>query len=71
MSGLLSPMRLAALRLEMAEGRVQAIASGGAVDQRQLEEAIFDRDSQRNAFRLSVQATTQMDASALARLLAI
>lgn len=67
----LSPIRRAALRLEMAEGRVNAIASGGPVDQASLADAIFDRDSERNAFRLALHEATQMDPAALARLLAI
>lgn len=68
----LTPIRRAALRLEMADGRVHALTSGSAaVDQSQLADAIFDRDSERNAFRLAVQDATQMDPAALARLLAI
>ena len=71
-AGVLTPIRRAALRLEMAEGRVNALTEGsGAVDQSQLADAIFDRDSERNAFRLAVQDVTQMDPAALARLLSI
>lgn len=71
-AGTLSPIRQAALRLEMADGRVNAITNGGgAVDQSRLADAIFDRDSERNAFRLAVEQATQMDPAALARMLTI
>jgi hypothetical protein len=43
----MSAVRNAALRLEMAEGRVQAITQGG-VSTDSLDEAVFDRYSERN-----------------------
>lgn len=66
----LSQVRRAALRLEMADGRVNSITSGGA-DAAMLDQAVFDRDSERNAFHLAVREATGMDPAALARLLAI
>jgi hypothetical protein len=65
-----SPVRAAALRLEMAEGRVQAIRQGG-VDTSGLDEALFDLESQRNAFRLALGDATGLDPGSVARLLAL
>jgi hypothetical protein len=68
----LPPVRAAALRLEMAQGRVNAITcSGGIVGTAALEDAIFERDSQRNALRVAVEEATGMDVAALVRVLEI
>lgn len=64
-------IRSAALRLEMAEGRVNAISSGRSESPAALDEAMFDRDAQRSGFHVAVQEATGMDPKTLARLLAI
>lgn len=64
----MSAVRSAALRLEMAEGLVQAITQGG-VDTSQLDEAVFQRDSIRNLLHGAVRDATGMDPITLARLL--
>lgn len=68
----MTPVQRAALRLEMAVGRVNAMTSGNAaVDCSQLQTVTFDRDSERTALHLAVQEATGMDAAALARALSL
>lgn len=68
----LTDVRRAALRLEMADGRVQSIAHGTTADHaKAIDQARFDRDSERNAFRLALQDATGLDPDAIARLLAL
>lgn len=67
MSAEMSDVRRAALRLEMASGRIHSITHGG--DASMLDQAMFDRDSERNAFRLALTEATGMDPSSIARLL--
>ena len=65
----MTPVRNAALRVEMAQGRVNAITSGGSVDRSTLEDAIFDRDSERNRLRIEVEKATGMPPADLVRAL--
>lgn len=65
----MNPIRKVGLRLEMAEGRVQAIRHGDCAGP--LNDAEFDRDSERNLFRLMVAEATGIDPDQLSRLLAI
>lgn len=67
----LSGVRRAALRLEMAEGRVQAIRQAATHDSVDLEQAVFNRDGEREAFRLALRDATGCDPSTLARMLAL
>jgi len=66
----MSPVAKAALRLEMAEGLVQAIAHGSS-DASKMEEAIFVRDSYRNLLHEAVREATGYDPKSLARVLAL
>lgn len=61
--------RPTAIRLEAAAGRVQSIAHGGGTVLAQLDEAMFDQESCRNAFHLALREATGMDAATLRRLL--
>lgn len=67
----LTDIRRAALRLEMADGRIHSITHGGSGVPSEIEEARFDRDSERNAFRLALTEATGLDPDAIARLLAL
>lgn len=67
----MTPVQNAALRLEMAAGRVNAITNSPGADTEDLEHAVFDRDSQRNALHLAVTEATGMEVSALMRALEI
>lgn len=67
----LTDIRRAALRLEMAVGRVHSITHGGSGDASEIEQAIFDRDSERNAFRAALADLTGIEANELARLIAL
>jgi hypothetical protein len=66
-----TPVRKAALRLEMAEGRVQAITTGRGGDPAVLDEAVFDRDSERNRFHEALREAAGMDPQTIARILAL
>jgi hypothetical protein len=67
----LTACRSAALRLEMAEGRVQALTQGSETGHslRALDEALFERDSERNRLHEAVREATGMDPRTLGRLL--
>ena len=68
----LTDLRRAAVRLEMADGRVQSIAHGTTSDHAAaIEQARFDRESERNAFRLALTEATGLSPDDIARLLAL
>src|SRR3546814_2757676 len=65
----LTDVKRAALRLEMADGRIHSLTHGSG-DPSDIEKARFDRESERNAFRLALQDATGLDPDSVARLLA-
>lgn len=67
----LSDVRRKALRLEMAEGRVQAIRQAHTHDSVDLEQAVMCRDGEREAFRLALHQATGVDPQTIARMLAL
>jgi hypothetical protein len=68
----LTDLRRAAVRLEMADGRVQSLAHGTTADHANaIEQARFDRESERNAFRLALTEATGLSPDDIARLLAL
>lgn len=67
----LTDVRRAALRLEMADGRIHSLTHGGSGNASDIEQARFDRDSERNAFRLALADATGLDPDSIARLLSL
>lgn len=66
----LTDLRRVALRLEMADGRIHSLTHGSG-DPADIEQARFDRESERNAFRLALTEATGLDPDSIARLLAL
>lgn len=66
----LTDLRRAGLRLEMAAGRIHSLTHGSG-DPDDIETARFDRESERNAFRLALTEATGLSPDDIARLLAL
>lgn len=67
----LTDVRRTALRLEMAAGRIHSLTHGGSGAVSDIDQARFDRDSERNAFRLALTEATGLAPDDIARLLAL
>lgn len=68
----MSALRTAALRLEMANGRVNALGGGGGEKSiGEAKELVAQREAERRAFHMAVEETTGMSAGELARLLTL
>lgn len=65
----MTPVRAAALRLEMAEGHVHAIINDASTSDQ--EDAVLTRDYCRELLHEEVRKATGMDAVSLARALAL
>lgn len=65
----MTPVRRAALKVEMAEGRVQALRSSVSPDPVMCEEATMTLEGERAALRLAVEAATGCDVATLRRAL--
>lgn len=67
----MTPVRRAALRLEMAEGRVQALACIGEPDLAKSEEATLVLEMERISFRNELERATGCNAETIRRALAL
>ena len=67
----MTPIQKPAHRIEMANGRINAMSGGGGVDMGALEEVMLERDGLREQLRAEVREATGLTAIDLIRALSI